>query len=102
MDNTLPKESFLALAAIGWADGSLQRVEAGGLLRAEAGPLARLLRLLVRTLRLLRRPPLPPKARYLRRKRRPRPLRRKVARLRPWARNQDLPHTGKIRPQARH
>jgi hypothetical protein len=34
MDNTLPKESFLALAAIGWADGSLQRVEAVGLLRA--------------------------------------------------------------------
>jgi hypothetical protein len=34
MDKTLPKGSFLALAAIGWADGSLQRVEAVGLLRA--------------------------------------------------------------------
>jgi hypothetical protein len=34
MDQTLPKETFLALAAIGWADGSLQRVEAAGLLRA--------------------------------------------------------------------
>jgi hypothetical protein len=35
----LPKQSFLALAAIGWVDGSLQRVEATGLLRAaeEAG-----------------------------------------------------------------
>jgi hypothetical protein len=35
----LPKKSFLALAAIGWVDGSLQRVEAVGLLRAakEAG-----------------------------------------------------------------
>jgi hypothetical protein len=35
----LPKQSFLALAAIGWADGALQRVEAVGLLRAakEAG-----------------------------------------------------------------
>jgi hypothetical protein len=30
----LPKQSFLSLAAIGWADGSLQRVEATGLLRA--------------------------------------------------------------------
>lgn len=30
----LPKEPFLALAAIGWADGSLQRIEAVGLLRA--------------------------------------------------------------------
>ena len=30
----LPKESFLALAAIGWADGSLQRIEKAGLLRA--------------------------------------------------------------------
>ena len=30
----LPKQSFLALAAIGWVDGSLQRVEAVGLLRA--------------------------------------------------------------------
>jgi hypothetical protein len=36
---TLPKRSFLALAAIGWADGSLQRKEAAGLVRAatEAG-----------------------------------------------------------------
>ena len=34
MDQKLPKETFLALAAIGWADGSLQRVEAAGLLRA--------------------------------------------------------------------
>jgi hypothetical protein len=35
----LPKQSFLALAAIGWSDGSLQRVESTGLLRAarEAG-----------------------------------------------------------------
>lgn len=35
----LPKESFLALAAVGWVDGSLQKVEATGLLRAakEAG-----------------------------------------------------------------
>lgn len=35
----LPKESFLALAAVGWGDGALQRVEATGLLRAakEAG-----------------------------------------------------------------
>jgi hypothetical protein len=35
----LPKQSFLALAAIGWADGSLQRIESTGLLRAarEAG-----------------------------------------------------------------
>jgi tellurite resistance protein len=31
---TLPKQSFLALAAIGWSDGSLQRIEATGLLRA--------------------------------------------------------------------
>lgn len=31
---TLPKQSFLALAAIGWADGSLQQVEATGLVRA--------------------------------------------------------------------
>ncbi len=30
----LPKQSFFALAAIGWVDGSLQRVEATGLLRA--------------------------------------------------------------------
>jgi hypothetical protein len=35
----LSKQPFLALAAIGWSDGSLQRVEATGLLRAakEAG-----------------------------------------------------------------
>lgn len=35
----LPKQSFLALAAIGWADGSLHAIEATGLLRAarEAG-----------------------------------------------------------------
>lgn len=33
-DKTLPLASFLALAAIGWADGSLQRVEREGLLRA--------------------------------------------------------------------
>src|SRR5579864_7792674 len=35
----LPKQSFLALAAIGWADGSLQRIESAGRLRAakEAG-----------------------------------------------------------------
>jgi hypothetical protein len=35
----LPKDPFLALAAIGWADGSLQKIEATGLLRAakEAG-----------------------------------------------------------------
>jgi hypothetical protein len=39
MDTNLRVESFLALAAIGWADGSLQRVEREGLLRAakEAG-----------------------------------------------------------------
>lgn len=30
----LSKRSFLALAAIGWADGALQRVEMAGLLRA--------------------------------------------------------------------
>jgi hypothetical protein len=30
----LPKRSFLALAAIGWADGSLERKEADGLVRA--------------------------------------------------------------------
>jgi hypothetical protein len=30
----LPKQSFLALAAIGWVDGSLQCIEAVGLLRA--------------------------------------------------------------------
>src|SRR5450631_2925451 len=34
MKNQLPRKSFLALAAIGWADGSLQRVEAAGLIRA--------------------------------------------------------------------
>jgi len=34
MDKKLPVQSFLALAAIGWADGSLQRVEREGLLRA--------------------------------------------------------------------
>ncbi len=33
---SLPKRSFLALAAIGWADGSLQRKEAAGLVRAAA------------------------------------------------------------------
>lgn len=30
----LSKQAFIALAAIGWADGSLQRIEAVGLLRA--------------------------------------------------------------------
>ncbi len=30
----LPRQSFLALAAIGWVDGSLQRIEAAGLMRA--------------------------------------------------------------------
>ncbi len=34
MDKKLPLQSFLALAAIGWADGSLQRIEREGLLRA--------------------------------------------------------------------
>jgi hypothetical protein len=34
MDKNLPVESFLALAAIGWADGSLQRIEREGLVRA--------------------------------------------------------------------
>jgi hypothetical protein len=34
MDKQLPLPSFLALAAIGWADGSLQRIEREGLLRA--------------------------------------------------------------------
>jgi hypothetical protein len=35
----LPTQSFLALAAVGWGDGSMQRKEATGLLRAarEAG-----------------------------------------------------------------
>ncbi len=31
---SLDKRSFLALSAVGWADGSLQRIEAVGLLRA--------------------------------------------------------------------
>lgn len=37
--STLPKQSFLALVAIGWVDGQLQRVEVTGLTRAaeEAG-----------------------------------------------------------------
>jgi hypothetical protein len=37
--SNLPKESFLALVAIGWVDGQLQRVEITGLMRAakEAG-----------------------------------------------------------------
>jgi hypothetical protein len=34
MERRLPLQSFLALAAIGWADGSLQRIEREGLLRA--------------------------------------------------------------------
>ena len=34
MDKKLPLESFLALAAIGWSDGSLQRIEREGLVRA--------------------------------------------------------------------
>ena len=34
MEKKLPLQSFLALAAIGWADGSLQRIEREGLLRA--------------------------------------------------------------------
>jgi hypothetical protein len=34
MDKKLRLESFLALAAIGWADGSLQRIEREGLVRA--------------------------------------------------------------------
>lgn len=34
MSFVLPKQSFLALAAIGWVDGSLQRIEAEGLTRA--------------------------------------------------------------------
>jgi hypothetical protein len=33
-DQKLPLASFLALSAIGWADGSLQRIEREGLLRA--------------------------------------------------------------------
>jgi hypothetical protein len=36
MDKKLPLQSFLALAAIGWADGSLQRIEREGLVRAAA------------------------------------------------------------------
>jgi hypothetical protein len=37
--STLPKESFLALVAVGWVDKQLQRVEVTGLMRAakEAG-----------------------------------------------------------------
>ncbi len=31
---TLGRDSFMALAALGWVDGSLQRIEAVGLLRA--------------------------------------------------------------------
>ncbi len=34
MSFALPKQSFLALAAIGWVDGALQRIEAEGLVRA--------------------------------------------------------------------
>ncbi len=34
MEKKLPVQSFLALAAIGWSDGSLQRIESTGLLRA--------------------------------------------------------------------
>jgi tellurite resistance protein len=34
MSLALPKRSFLALVAVGWADGSLQRKEAEGLVRA--------------------------------------------------------------------
>jgi hypothetical protein len=34
MDAKLPLDSFLALAAIGWSDGSLTRIEQAGLLRA--------------------------------------------------------------------
>jgi uncharacterized tellurite resistance protein B-like protein len=34
MEKKLRLESFLALAAIGWADGSLQRIEREGLVRA--------------------------------------------------------------------
>jgi hypothetical protein len=34
MDKKLPVQSFLALAAIGWVDGSLQRIEREGLVRA--------------------------------------------------------------------
>jgi hypothetical protein len=32
--SNLPKQSFLALVAIGWVDGQLQRVEVTGLMRA--------------------------------------------------------------------
>jgi hypothetical protein len=34
MEKKLPKQSFLALAAIGWSDGALQRIESAGLVRA--------------------------------------------------------------------
>lgn len=34
MANPLPKQSFVALAAVGWADGSLRRSEAVGLAEA--------------------------------------------------------------------
>lgn len=34
MEKKLPVQSFLALAAIGWSDGSLQRIESAGLVRA--------------------------------------------------------------------
>src|ERR1700722_3915404 len=37
MEKQLPLQSFLALAAIGWADGSLQRIEPDGLLLAAKG-----------------------------------------------------------------
>lgn len=34
MSNTLPKQSFVALAALGWVDGTLSRSEAAGLVEA--------------------------------------------------------------------
>lgn len=34
MSNALPKQAFIALAAVGWADGSLRRSEAQGLVEA--------------------------------------------------------------------
>jgi uncharacterized membrane protein YebE (DUF533 family) len=34
MANTLPKQAFVALAAVGWADGSLKRSEAAALVEA--------------------------------------------------------------------
>src|SRR5262245_60481140 len=34
MSNKLPKQAFVALAAVGWADGSLRRSEATALLEA--------------------------------------------------------------------